>query len=59
MKYTQAKWEHDKEDLYEPLLSEKDGNEVEIESSLPDELTRDTSICPNFPNPNWPATTPG
>ncbi|MGA9401060.1 aminomethyl-transferring glycine dehydrogenase subunit GcvPB, partial [Haladaptatus sp.] len=51
MNYTQAKWEHDEEDLYEPLLSEKDGNEVEIESSLPDELTRDSLDLPELSEP--------
>jgi glycine dehydrogenase subunit 2 len=51
MEYTQAKWEHDEEDLYEPLLSEKDGNEVEIESSLPDELTRDSLDLPELSEP--------
>jgi glycine dehydrogenase subunit 2 len=51
MEYTQAKWEHDAEDLYEPLLSEKDGKEIEIESSLPDELTRDTLDLPELSEP--------
>ncbi|WP_049969976.1 aminomethyl-transferring glycine dehydrogenase subunit GcvPB [Haladaptatus cibarius] len=51
MEYTQAKWERDEDDLYEPLLSEKDGNAVEIDSSLPDELTRDSLELPDLSEP--------
>ncbi|WP_266078047.1 aminomethyl-transferring glycine dehydrogenase subunit GcvPB [Haladaptatus caseinilyticus] len=51
MRYTQAKWERESDDLYEPLLSEKDGNAVEVESSLPDELTRDSLELPDLSEP--------
>ncbi|WP_458205528.1 aminomethyl-transferring glycine dehydrogenase subunit GcvPB [Haladaptatus sp. NG-SE-30] len=51
MIYTQAKWERTDDDLYEPLLSEKDGKEVEIDSSLPDELTRDSLELPELSEP--------
>ncbi|GAA0229004.1 aminomethyl-transferring glycine dehydrogenase subunit GcvPB [Haladaptatus pallidirubidus] len=51
MKYTQAKWEREEDNLYEPLLSEKDGNAVEIDSSLPDELTRDSLELPDLSEP--------
>ncbi|SIR24163.1 glycine dehydrogenase (decarboxylating) beta subunit [Haladaptatus litoreus] len=51
MNYTQAKWEREEDDLYEPLLSEKDGNEVEVNSSLPDELTRDSLELPDLSEP--------
>ncbi|WP_227353882.1 aminomethyl-transferring glycine dehydrogenase subunit GcvPB [Haladaptatus salinisoli] len=51
MIYTQAKWEREDENLYEPLLSEKDGKEVEVDSSLPDELTRDSLELPDLSEP--------
>ncbi|WP_227374239.1 aminomethyl-transferring glycine dehydrogenase subunit GcvPB [Haladaptatus halobius] len=51
MKYTQAKWEREDEHLYEPLLSEKDGKEIAVNSSLPDELTRDSLELPDLSEP--------
>ncbi len=51
MKYTQATWQHEDENLYEPLLSEKDGYAVEVDSSLPDELTRDSLELPDLSEP--------
>ncbi|MFC4553357.1 MULTISPECIES: aminomethyl-transferring glycine dehydrogenase subunit GcvPB [Halorussus] len=56
MRYDQARWTHDKngestDDQYEPLLSEKNTEEVEVESPLPDELTRDTVELPGLSEP--------
>jgi glycine dehydrogenase subunit 2 len=47
--YEQARWHAD--DTYEPLLSEKDATTVEVESSLPDDLTRDELELPDIPEP--------
>ncbi|PSQ12730.1 glycine dehydrogenase (aminomethyl-transferring) [Halobacteriales archaeon QS_5_70_15] len=48
MKYDQARWTDDSEELYEPLLTEKTSERVETgeESPLPDGLTRDSLELP-------------
>ncbi|RBI64711.1 glycine dehydrogenase subunit 2 [halophilic archaeon] len=52
MKYDQARWQREDEDLYEPLLSEKDGEAVDVdESPLPDDLTRDSLELPDLSEP--------
>ncbi|QLD84899.1 aminomethyl-transferring glycine dehydrogenase subunit GcvPB [Natronomonas halophila] len=48
--YDQARWVDD-EDTYEPLLSEKHTEEVEVDSSLPDDLTRDSVELPSLSEP--------
>jgi glycine dehydrogenase subunit 2 len=48
--YDQARWVDD-EDTYEPLLSEKNTEEVEVDSSLPDDLTRDSVELPSLSEP--------
>ncbi|MFC6835498.1 aminomethyl-transferring glycine dehydrogenase subunit GcvPB [Halomarina ordinaria] len=50
MTFDQARWTAD-EERYEPLLSEKHTREVEVESSLPDGLTRDTLELPDLSEP--------
>ncbi|GGL52495.1 aminomethyl-transferring glycine dehydrogenase subunit GcvPB [Halocalculus aciditolerans] len=50
MNYDQARWTHDDE-TYEPLLSEKGTRDVEVESSLPDDLTRDSLELPELSEP--------
>jgi glycine dehydrogenase subunit 2 len=47
--YDQARWTDG--DRYEPLLSEKHTREVDVETSLPDELTRDTLELPDLSEP--------
>ena len=47
--YDQARWTDD--GVYEPLLAEKDETEVAVESSLPDDLTRDTLSLPSLAEP--------
>ncbi|MFP4632830.1 MAG: aminomethyl-transferring glycine dehydrogenase subunit GcvPB [Halobacteriales archaeon] len=49
MRYDQARWHS--EDVFEPLLSEKGLTEVEVESSLPDGLTRDSLALPDVSEP--------
>ncbi|AUV82612.1 glycine dehydrogenase (aminomethyl-transferring) [Salinigranum rubrum] len=49
MNYDQARFSRD--DVYEPLLSEKDGREVDVDSSLPDDLTRDSVSLPSLSEP--------
>ncbi|MFD1514967.1 aminomethyl-transferring glycine dehydrogenase subunit GcvPB [Halomarina rubra] len=51
MKYEQARWTDDSEELYEPLLSEKHTREVEVESDLPDHLIRDSVDLPDLSEP--------
>ena len=41
MSYDQARWTHEDGETYEPLLAEKRSTEVEVDSSLPDDLTRE------------------
>ncbi|WP_336133929.1 aminomethyl-transferring glycine dehydrogenase subunit GcvPB [Natronomonas amylolytica] len=48
--YDQARWVDDAE-TYEPLLSEKNTEAVEVDSSLPDDLTRDTVELPSLSEP--------
>ncbi|MEF8808833.1 aminomethyl-transferring glycine dehydrogenase subunit GcvPB [Natronomonas sp.] len=48
--YDQARWVEDAE-TYEPLLSEKNSEEVEVDSSLPDDLTRDSVELPSLSEP--------
>jgi glycine dehydrogenase subunit 2 len=48
--YDQARWSADDE-TYEPLLSDKNTSQVAIDSSLPDELTRDTLTLPDLSEP--------
>ena len=50
LSYDQARWTAD-ETVYEPLLSEKNTEQVTIDSSLPDELTRDCLELPNVSEP--------
>jgi glycine dehydrogenase subunit 2 len=47
--YDQAAWQE--ADRYEPLLTEKNAKRVEVESSLPDDLTRDELELPSLPEP--------
>ncbi|MFB6101194.1 MAG: aminomethyl-transferring glycine dehydrogenase subunit GcvPB [Haloplanus sp.] len=47
--YDQARWHGD--DRYEPLLNEKNSKQVEVESSLPDDLTRDELDFPGLSEP--------
>jgi glycine dehydrogenase subunit 2 len=47
--YDQARWTDD--GVYEPLLVEKDRTEVGVDSSLPDELTRDSLTLPALSEP--------
>jgi glycine dehydrogenase subunit 2 len=49
MDYDQARYS--REDVYEPLLSEKDTTRVDVESSLPDDLTRDSVELPDLTEP--------
>ncbi|WP_128476164.1 aminomethyl-transferring glycine dehydrogenase subunit GcvPB [Halorussus pelagicus] len=58
MNYDQARWTdgevksgEDAEGQYEPLLSEKNSAEVEVEAPLPDELTRDSVELPDLEEP--------
>ena len=48
--YDQARWTAD-ETTYEPLLSEKNTRQVDVESPLPDELTRDELSVPDLSEP--------
>jgi glycine dehydrogenase subunit 2 len=48
--YDQARWSDD-EDRYEPLLSEKSSREVDVDSPLPDDLTRDSLTLPSLSEP--------
>ena len=49
MNYDQARWSD--EDRYEPLLSEKDSREVDVDAPLPDDLTRDSLELPALSEP--------
>jgi glycine dehydrogenase subunit 2 len=49
MEYDQAHFS--REDVYEPLLSEKDETEVTVDSSLPDDLTRESVTLPSLSEP--------
>ena len=49
MTYDQARYRRD--GVYEPLLAEKDETEVEVESSLPDGLVRETLELPELSEP--------
>ncbi|WP_435197289.1 aminomethyl-transferring glycine dehydrogenase subunit GcvPB [Natronomonas sp. EA1] len=51
MQYDQARWTDASGDKYEPLLSEKDSTHVEVESDLPDHLTRDSLELPDVSEP--------
>jgi glycine dehydrogenase subunit 2 len=61
MKHDQARWtrengenpssEDEGEGVYEPLLSEKKSREVEVDSPLPDDLTRDSLALPDPAEP--------
>ena len=48
--YDQARWSED-DRRYEPLLSEKNTATIDVDSSLPDELTRDTLTLPKLSEP--------
>jgi glycine dehydrogenase subunit 2 len=48
--FDQARWTDDA-DTYEPLLSEKNAETVEVDSSLPDDLTRDDVELPKLSEP--------
>jgi len=50
MKYDQARWDREG-DVYEPLLAEKDQTSVAVDSSLPDDLTRDELTLPSLEEP--------
>jgi len=45
LRYDQARWTAD-EERYEPLLAEKGTREATVDSSLPDDLTRDSVALP-------------
>ncbi len=47
--YEQARWSDD--NRYEPLLNEKDETTVDTDTSLPDDLTRDTLTLPDADEP--------
>ncbi len=47
--YDQARWADG--DRYEPLLSEKNNREVEVDTPLPDHLTRDSLELPQLSEP--------
>ncbi|MCD2204295.1 aminomethyl-transferring glycine dehydrogenase subunit GcvPB [Halobacterium sp. KA-6] len=49
--YDQAAYRQADDDQYEPLLAEKDETTTEVESSLPDELTRDELELPSLAEP--------
>jgi glycine dehydrogenase subunit 2 len=49
--YDQARYGPAGEDTNEPLLSEKDQTAVEVDSSLPDDLTRDEVELPSLEEP--------
>ncbi|MFB6072513.1 MAG: aminomethyl-transferring glycine dehydrogenase subunit GcvPB [Halobacterium sp.] len=49
--YDQATYEPADADTYEPLLSEKDQTVVDVDSSLPDDLTRDELELPSLEEP--------
>ncbi|MFB6171479.1 MAG: aminotransferase class V-fold PLP-dependent enzyme, partial [Haloarculaceae archaeon] len=50
MIFDQARWTDD-ETRYEPLLAEKGDREVDVESPLPDDLTRDALSLPDVSEP--------
>ncbi|MEE6210057.1 aminomethyl-transferring glycine dehydrogenase subunit GcvPB [Salarchaeum sp. III] len=50
-RYDQARFSQEDDAEYEPLLSEKSTNEVDVESSLPDDLTRDSLELPALSEP--------
>ncbi|WP_336328184.1 aminomethyl-transferring glycine dehydrogenase subunit GcvPB [Halovenus sp. HT40] len=49
VRYDQARWSD--EEGYEPLLSEKNSREVDVETPLPDDLTRDSLELPDLSEP--------
>ena len=49
MSHDQARWTED--GCYEPLLSEKNSREVEVDVALPDELTRESLELPSLSEP--------
>jgi glycine dehydrogenase subunit 2 len=49
LRYDQARWSEG--DQYEPLLSEKNSREVDVETPLPDDLTRDSLELPDLSEP--------
>ncbi|WP_137285134.1 aminomethyl-transferring glycine dehydrogenase subunit GcvPB [Halorussus salinisoli] len=58
MRYDQARWTDDgaegdegADERYEPLLTEKNSEEVEVDSPLPDDLTRDSLELPALEEP--------
>ncbi|WP_254535297.1 aminomethyl-transferring glycine dehydrogenase subunit GcvPB [Halomarina litorea] len=51
MIYDQARWVDDSDEVYEPLLNEKHSKEVEADSALPDDLTRDSLTLPDLSEP--------
>jgi glycine dehydrogenase subunit 2 len=52
VKYDQARWTREDEDVYEPLLAEKRSHEVVVnESPLPEDLTRESVELPNLSEP--------
>ncbi|QDX41735.1 aminomethyl-transferring glycine dehydrogenase subunit GcvPB [Salarchaeum sp. JOR-1] len=50
-RYDQARFSQEDDGEYEPLLSEKSTEEVQVESSLPDDLTRDSLELPALSEP--------
>ncbi|MGB9987651.1 aminomethyl-transferring glycine dehydrogenase subunit GcvPB [Salarchaeum japonicum] len=50
-RYDQARFSQEDDVEYEPLLSEKSTQDVEVESSLPDDLTRDSLELPDLSEP--------
>ncbi|WP_255195478.1 aminomethyl-transferring glycine dehydrogenase subunit GcvPB [Halorarius litoreus] len=51
MRFDQARWTDDSDEKYEPLLSEKGNRELDVDSELPDDLTRDTLELPEVTEP--------
>ncbi|MFC3477047.1 aminomethyl-transferring glycine dehydrogenase subunit GcvPB [Halobacterium litoreum] len=49
--YDQARYQPADADNYEPLLSEKDQTSVDVDSPLPDDLTRDDVTLPSLEEP--------
>jgi glycine dehydrogenase subunit 2 len=49
--YEQARWRGGGDGQYEPLLAEKDSTRVAVDSSLPDDLTRDGLELPSLSEP--------
>ncbi|MFB6119447.1 aminomethyl-transferring glycine dehydrogenase subunit GcvPB [Halosegnis sp.] len=51
LRFDQARWVDDSDEVYEPLLAEKGTKEVDIDAELPGELTRDSLELPDLAEP--------